>query len=690
MSEPNTIFLQGNTDDSTSFAILNHHLAEGLRARGYHVTVFPNSPAADFRYPIDRPDIYIFQGFGFDAVSAPGRLNVFLFTYEYPRLERRFQELVGRLNHYFDLVAVPSEFVREVCRRNGVAVPIMVCPHGVDGTEFWPGAKPVRLPTRKNFRFVNLGGFTDRKGTDVLLRAYLAEFRAEEDVCLVIKVRGYELERPWAERVLARSARERRGAAEVLLYDEDVPSVAGYYTAADVGVFPHRGEGFGLPILECLACGRPVIVTKGTGHMDFCTAGNAQFVRATRKVSRGRDMLEPDIAHLRRLMREAFERGKPSAQARETTSLSVRSFTWDRWVDLLDAGLRRGWDERMRRSVARPAGSRKVVFSFYSRGSSGLHKCVSKVDRYLQKHYESCCAEGFQDRPVAGTPGLVIGQSGYALEAFLRARGAGRILLAETGSLDACVQLVNRERRRCGLRPISQTPMELWRGRMERDLADCVVVSSNAARNHLLRSGCGQAKIRVLPWGIDARQCSARRNPATIRFLFAATDPCRKGIRVLFEAWDRLRPKRAELWCIIDEQVLQSSLLVGLLVRNPTITVRPLVSYREFLAICREADCLVLPSFEDTFSLSTGDGMGFGKPAIVSDATGISDLISHGTNGLIVKTGSVDQLSNAMQFFCEGPRRMREMGEAACETAKEWSWDRFGRGLAELSDSYLK
>lgn len=225
---------------------------------------------------------------------------------------------------------------------------------------------------------------------------------------------------------------------------------------------------------------------------------------------------------------------------------------------------------------------------------------------------------------------------------------------------------------------------------MERVMADCVVVSSNVARNLLLRSGYDQAKIRVLPWGIDARGCSARRNPATIRFLFAAGDPCRKGMRILLEAWNSLKPKGAELWCVIDEQALQSSLLVGLLVRNPAITVRPPVSYRQFLTICREADCLVLPSLEDSFSLSTADGMGFGKPAIVSDQTGISDLISHGTNGLIVKSGSPDQLSGAIRFFCEEPRRVREMGEAAYETAKEWPWERFGRGLAAITDSCLK
>ena len=41
--------------------------------------------------------------------------------------------------------------------------------------------------------------------------------------------------------------------------------------AADLGVFPHKAEGFGLPILETIACGTPIIVSNYSGSTEFTT-----------------------------------------------------------------------------------------------------------------------------------------------------------------------------------------------------------------------------------------------------------------------------------------------------------------------------------------------------------------------------------------------------------------------------------
>jgi len=79
--------------------------------------------------------------------------------------------------------------------------------------------------------------------------------------------------------------------------------------------------------------------------------------------------------------------------------------------------------------------------------------------------------------------------------------------------------------------------------------------------------------------------------------------------------------------------------------------------------------------------------MGYGKPAIVSADTGISDIITHLHDGYIVKTGSVEELKEGILYFYENRKKIREMGEAAYETGKKYSWKHFGQSFIHLIKS---
>ena len=68
--------------------------------------------------------------------------------------------------------------------------------------------------------------------------------------------------------------------------------MAGLYSACDCLVHPFRGEGFGLPVVEAMACGLPVIVTGAGPALDYATDETAFLIPATtrpvRRVPRGR------------------------------------------------------------------------------------------------------------------------------------------------------------------------------------------------------------------------------------------------------------------------------------------------------------------------------------------------------------------------------------------------------------------
>ncbi len=55
--------------------------------------------------------------------------------------------------------------------------------------------------------------------------------------------------------------------------DEDVPL---FYSAAEVFIYPSLFEGFGLPVVEAMACGVPVITSRGSSLEEV--AGDAALL----------------------------------------------------------------------------------------------------------------------------------------------------------------------------------------------------------------------------------------------------------------------------------------------------------------------------------------------------------------------------------------------------------------------------
>lgn len=251
-----------------------------------------------------------------------------------------------------DEIWAPSRFVRDAYVRSGVSADkIHVIPWGVDSNVFSPLATPLLLPTSKPFAFLFVGGTIERKGFDLLLDAYLQEFDASDDVCLVVKDQGTEtFYRGAGSGARIREAQQDPNHPAIFYVDINMSrgQLASLYRACDCLVAPYRGEGFGLPILEAMACGRPAIVPCGGASDDF-VSDDTGFMLPSRMVeAKGAGplcgaplWLEVGIDELRRKMRVAYEnrlilesRGKAAAKH------VAGRFTWKHTVDLMLERLR--------------------------------------------------------------------------------------------------------------------------------------------------------------------------------------------------------------------------------------------------------------------------------------------------------------------------------------------------------------
>jgi glycosyltransferase involved in cell wall biosynthesis len=253
-----------------------------------------------------------------------------------------------------DEVWVPSQFNRDVFAAEGVdEQKLKVLPEGVHAEIFRPDVEPLNIPHRRGFNFLSIFEWTQRKAPELLLRAYLAEFKADEDVTLIIKT--YARPDPRAEilpRLVNFVEREmglplEKAPAIILLpgfmRNEDIPRL---YRAADAFVLPSRGEGWGRPYMEALASECPVIASRWSGQTDFLHDRNSYLIdcrvvpapaNIDVELYAGHCWAEPDFDQLRHLMRHVFtHREEAKSLALQGRREMVERWDWnviiEQWV----------------------------------------------------------------------------------------------------------------------------------------------------------------------------------------------------------------------------------------------------------------------------------------------------------------------------------------------------------------------
>ncbi|MBI3951519.1 MAG: glycosyltransferase family 4 protein [Acidobacteria bacterium] len=144
---------------------------------------------------------------------------------------------------------------------------VVVTPNGV-GPEFTPVRDPGRLDRlRKKYRIereylLSVGNLQPRKNLARLIQAYThLRDSVEEFHCQLVIVGR----RAWLYKSIFHEAHRSRYAGDVILTDyvpeTDLP---GLYSGATAFVYPSIFEGFGLPVLEAMACGTPVITSNSS------------------------------------------------------------------------------------------------------------------------------------------------------------------------------------------------------------------------------------------------------------------------------------------------------------------------------------------------------------------------------------------------------------------------------------------
>ena len=266
-------------------------------------------------------------------ITSPYGKNIAIVPFETTIIPESW---IARINS-FDALFVPCQQNKEAFEQSGVRVPIEIIHWGIDETKF----KPIER-SNSTFTFGTHGALSLRKGTDVLVQAFQKAFPNNENVKLICKTsyNGYPF-----------MVKDKRVEVKMTPIDHD-DLINEYFKKIDIGVYPTRGEGFGLCPLEVMATGAPVIVTGWSGPLEYMTPDTGwlidygmtpakDFTETIYKENCG-EWAEPSVDPLAQLMRYAYEH---QDEVREKGKLAAKhvadNWLWSQKIKMFEQALDR-------------------------------------------------------------------------------------------------------------------------------------------------------------------------------------------------------------------------------------------------------------------------------------------------------------------------------------------------------------
>lgn len=161
-----------------------------------------------------------------------------------------------------------------------------IIPEGVYPEFFRPGINKLSQYKSDKFTFFFNGDWSYRKGIDVMVKAYLKCFSSTDNVRLLMLTHYQGQDKTKSEeRItdeffnLADEIRKENMPNVEFIWDYiPDPIMPELYNCADVYLFPTRGEAWGLPGIQAMSCGKPMITTKWGGQTDYCNRKNTFFI----------------------------------------------------------------------------------------------------------------------------------------------------------------------------------------------------------------------------------------------------------------------------------------------------------------------------------------------------------------------------------------------------------------------------
>lgn len=263
----------------------------------------------------------------FQVKREDGKYNIARVFWETDKLPEDFIEGCQMV----DEIWTGSEWNKQAIINSGIKVPVKIIPQAIDTSVDRGSIEPFVIGHLNDYKFYSIFEWTARKNPKVLLQAYWLEFENELDVSLSIKTYVDNFSREKRQEILSnidswKAELNLKRYAPIYLFNGllNRHQMYRFHKTFDCFVSTHRGEGWGIPQMEALFMGKPVISTNCGGIHEFLvdkadayllpyTLGQVQNTRNVVWYTPDQKWANVAIEDVRAAMRRVFDKREEAA-----------------------------------------------------------------------------------------------------------------------------------------------------------------------------------------------------------------------------------------------------------------------------------------------------------------------------------------------------------------------------------------
>jgi glycosyltransferase involved in cell wall biosynthesis len=209
-------------------------------------------------------------------------------------------------------------------------------------------------------------------------------------------------------------------------------------------------------------------------------------------------------------------------------------------------------------------------------------------------------------------------------------------------------------------------------------LPNVVITLSDGWRRYLHEQVSPRLRVEVVPNTVDAdfaglaRQIdiSAPKSGDRCKVLFVGSLGTRKGVLDILKAAPLVRQQAPQVEFTLvgglevgaERQIIEQAQAEALAAGG--VDFPGIVTGQPKLALFREADVFVLPSYKENFPISVLEAMAAGLPLVVTAVGALPEVLEEGTHCFFVQPGDAQALAERIVRLAQQPETRRKMGAA--------------------------